>query len=152
MIQEIHNVPLPKCNVIKALANSDWADRIMHPQPTSEENPSAGCPRIKLPAYWRAVAAELKGSPLTEGDRGMGGKSVRYVIHIRVSKSSRKSGGHVVAASAILFSGIIGLSVSTCCCCRYCWCCGGGDGGAYCFPRHQIICDGSSLRGSGSQK
>src|SRR5437667_11573247 len=111
----------------------------MHPQPTSEENPSPLCPLNNFPAYCKAATGELNRSPLVPPrGRGIGMKSVRYVIHIRDSKSSRNSSGHVLAGSEDGVSVLSGSFLAIV--------------GLYCSPRHQIMDDGSSFLGSGSQK
>lgn len=97
----------PRCSIIRALARSDWPDRIIHAQPVSLLNPSRSA---RLRRRTENVMPELaEGSE----ERGMGGKLERYVIHILDSKSSRNGCGHPPSAGSLDRAGVFSLDI--CC-------------------------------------
>jgi hypothetical protein len=82
-------LPRPRRAIKIAFARRLCPDLIMQPQPVSEEKPVWSPNDV-----FSRMVNDKEEAALGSVDLGISSKAVRYVIHMRDSKSSRNAGGH----------------------------------------------------------
>lgn len=83
------NIPLPNCRIPIVVARRLWPERIMQPQPLSEEKP-VGSESVLLIRTENESAEVALGST----DLGIGSNPDLYVIQNFAAISSKNPGGH----------------------------------------------------------
>lgn len=86
------HAPRPSCRFNRAFARTHCPERIMQPHPESLVKPAAWS------GSWLLKLVKKLKPPVFSTLLGIGAKSLRYVIQILLSKSSRKAFGHTSPA------------------------------------------------------